>query len=89
MELAEIFGQAINMAFGDIGLAVIVLFAGIAVIMWKSNVPLGAILIIGLPFVGALMQATTQNFVITLFAIGFIVIAFMIWLALGELTKKY
>jgi len=89
LELAEIFGQAVNMAFGDIGIAVIVLFAGIAVIMWKSNVPLGAILLVGLPFVGALVQATTQNFIVTLFAVGLIIVAFLIWLALGELTKKY
>lgn len=87
--IGDLFGEAANLAFGDIGLAVIVLFAGIGIIMWKGNVPLGAILLIGLPFIGALVQATTQDFIVTLFAMALVTIGMMVWFAIGETTKKY
>jgi len=87
--LAEIFGQVISLGFGDVGLALIVLLVGIAVILWVSNVPLGAMLIIGLPFLGAVVQAVTQDFVVTIFAMALATVGMVIWIAIGELSKKY
>jgi len=87
--LAEIFSNVIGMGFGDVGLALIIFIASVAVLMWKSNVPVGAMLMIGLPLMGALVMVVTDDFVMTLFAMGLVAVGFMLWIAIGELTKKY
>jgi len=87
--LAEIFSIVIGSAFGDVGIALIIFIASVSVLMWKSNIPVGGMLMIGLPLMGALVMVVTDDFVVTLFAMALIVVALMLWIAIGELTKKY
>jgi len=87
--LAEIFSEVIGMAFGDVGIALIIFIASVAVLMWKANVPVGAMLMNGLPLMGALVMVVTDDFVVTLFAMGLVTVGFMLWIAIGEITKKY
>lgn len=87
--LNEIFSEVIGLAFGDVGLALIIFIASVAVLMWKANVPTGSMLMIGLPLMGALVMVVTDDFVVTLFAMALIVVGLMLWIAIGEITKKY
>ena len=59
--LNEIFSEVIGLAFGDVGLALIIFIASVAVLMWKANVPTGSMLMIGLPLMGALVMVVTDD----------------------------
>ena len=89
MSLAEIAAETAAYTFGDVGLAILVLFACVGVLMWFFNVPMTAMFFVALPFLGALVMEVTQSFVLTLFAMALATIGFFIWIGIGEAIKKW
>jgi len=90
LELSEIFGQSASFTFGNTILAAFALLIGVAILFWLARAPFGAILLLGLPLMGALaLMLGGDQAIMAIYLLGAAVIGVLIFLAIGQITQKW
>jgi len=89
MGIVEIFSEAIGLSIGDMTLALIVFMIAVALIMWIARMPLGAVFVVGFPLLGAIIFDGASDFVVSFYVLGAIFVGALVFLAIGEVLKKW